>query len=460
MRGILSLNVLDLYLDSENPRHNPIDNQQDIIAYLLKNEKVKNLAKDIATNGISPIELFAVIKDDTGKYVAVEGNRRLCALRLLNSPQSAPNADQISYFKNLAESHGNIENKVKCAIFNTRKEADIWIERRHEGEQDGVGTRRWDADQISRHKRSKNKVDNNALALSLLDYASSRGFLDEESKLGLLTTASRYLGNPYFRKTLGIVSPRTESEVVIDVSYSDFNEVLERFVHDLTDKNSGVNSRTKSGDWEKYAQKLVKDGVAPNKNTEKQKLSDWQSGIGNRKATLLGDSPAAIYSGTTAKSTNLGVGSTRNPDKRPYLVSSSFKAPIKNKTLRRVFEELKTLQVDHHPLAVSLLTRAFLENVYAEYIEKVMGENSNMSTHIVLDKIIKNIEAQSNLTKQEKSALTAIKKVQSNTENILNPRSLGANAHGKHYPNAKELKREWDNIDEIVQYMVITVSQK
>jgi hypothetical protein len=57
------LKVLDIYLDALNPRHAPIDHQPDIISHLVKKEKVRNLARDIAQEGISPIELFAVVRD-------------------------------------------------------------------------------------------------------------------------------------------------------------------------------------------------------------------------------------------------------------------------------------------------------------------------------------------------------------------------------------------------------------
>ena len=43
-----TLHITQLFLDPENPRHDVISNQKEIIEELLKNEKVFNLAKDIA----------------------------------------------------------------------------------------------------------------------------------------------------------------------------------------------------------------------------------------------------------------------------------------------------------------------------------------------------------------------------------------------------------------------------
>ena len=103
MSKITQIQVLDIYLDTENPRHEHIDDQEKIIEYLVSKEKIKPLAKDIASNGASPIELFAVLEDGNGRYIALEGNRRLCALILLNDPMKSPNSDR-SYFQKLAKS--------------------------------------------------------------------------------------------------------------------------------------------------------------------------------------------------------------------------------------------------------------------------------------------------------------------------------------------------------------------
>lgn len=133
------IKVLDIYLDNKNPRHEEISDQQEIIEYLLKEEKVKNLAKDIAENGISPIEILAVIQEKK-KYIVVEGNRRICALILLNDPDKAPNQNLRDYFKKLKDQSTLIPDSLNCQLFKTREEAALWIKRRHSGEQDGTGT--------------------------------------------------------------------------------------------------------------------------------------------------------------------------------------------------------------------------------------------------------------------------------------------------------------------------------
>lgn len=443
--ALVELNVLDIYLDSANPRHNPIAEQNKIIAHLLKKEKVRNLARDISQEGLSPLELFAVIRDDKGNYVAVEGNRRLCALTLLNDPSAAPEADR-QYYQKLAENSPALPTHVNCVEFASREAADGWILRRHGGEQDGVGTKQWDATQISRHKSDKNKPNYNALALSVIDYAVTEGILPSDNREKILTTVARYLGNPYFRKTLGIVSGRSDSEVIVNVTYDDFDRVIGKFFQDLMKPKSAVNSRSNKEDWEAYAASLVSKGFAPGQHGAKQKLAEKSRHRESKKSSTTEETaPPARKAGQKS--------GARSPDKRQYIVPSEFRPSVKNKMLKRILDEMKSISVDDYPLAVSLLTRAFLENLYHEFHGKMVS-HFHGETHKLLLKVIKVIENFEDCSKAEIKALGALRRVQSNENNVLSPKTLGANAHANHYPNATELKREWDNVSAILDYML------
>ena len=81
-----------IYLDLNNPRHDPLDSEQDAIAHLVANSNIKVLAKHISEIGsTSPLELMALVPNPKVKngYITAEGNRRLCALKLLNDPDKA-----------------------------------------------------------------------------------------------------------------------------------------------------------------------------------------------------------------------------------------------------------------------------------------------------------------------------------------------------------------------------------
>jgi hypothetical protein len=86
------LSVTNLLLDPLNsriPDSGTELSQRDLIADMVENDKVYELAKNIVDNGYYPVEALIVVEEREKKYV-IEGNRRLAALKLLLSPEIAP----------------------------------------------------------------------------------------------------------------------------------------------------------------------------------------------------------------------------------------------------------------------------------------------------------------------------------------------------------------------------------
>ncbi|WP_242437552.1 hypothetical protein [Proteus mirabilis] len=91
-----TIKVNKLLLDTNNSRFPDLaDNQRDAISKMLENQgdKISNLAKDIAIRGLDPSENILVheSEEEPGFYIVDEGNRRVTALKLLLSPELAPN---------------------------------------------------------------------------------------------------------------------------------------------------------------------------------------------------------------------------------------------------------------------------------------------------------------------------------------------------------------------------------
>lgn len=246
---IRDLPALDLLLNKENPRHVPKRDQAEIIEYLLEDEKVYNLARHISRHGINPLEIVAVFPDKHGNLVVAEGNRRVCALQLLNDPDRAPAAFR-KRFETLAK--GIVPQQLRVAEFESYDEAQPWLEVLHDGEQDGIGRKQWRPDQKARATQRPNR---DQLALSLLDYSQKRGLITDQNRRGIsLTTATRFLGNPEVRSGMGITTSPTEAAVRVDVEQDTFDEVLKRFFQDLT--KGKITSRSDAREWRKYGQDI------------------------------------------------------------------------------------------------------------------------------------------------------------------------------------------------------------
>lgn len=92
VQDIEEVALAQLLLDEENPRlPQSVDrDQQSMLDYIAETTSIEELMEAIAENGYFPGEpLIVVPANKKGKFVVVEGNRRLTALKLLQDPTQA-----------------------------------------------------------------------------------------------------------------------------------------------------------------------------------------------------------------------------------------------------------------------------------------------------------------------------------------------------------------------------------
>jgi hypothetical protein len=179
-----NLRPSEVILDPENPRlPDGTSSDREAINRLLDEgaDALINLARDIARTGeTNPAELPIAIKE-RNKYLIVEGNRRFAALKLLKDPALADNVEHEKAFRRAALL-GAAPKTVYTFIMSSREQADPWIVRRHTGENNGVGVRRWSANQTATHRRRANKtIDSGTLrAITIADDLEEAYATDEE----------------------------------------------------------------------------------------------------------------------------------------------------------------------------------------------------------------------------------------------------------------------------------------
>ena len=337
--------VLDLLLNRDNPRHVSKENQEQVIEYLLADEEVYNLARHMSQNGINPLEVVAVFPDDDGNLVVAEGNRRVCAAQLLTDPQKAPEAVR-ARFKALAAKSQDV-SQINIAEFPDYVTAQPWLQVLHDGEQEGIGRRRWKPDQKARATTSKST---DALAVALLDYAEQQGIISSEMRKGVLvSTATRYLANPAVRKAMGLTSAATSDKIEFIGDEVRFAKVLTNFCDGIQSRK--LHSRSITKDWVGYASKLestfgVPTGAARPVGTNTAPVS----GTGSRKAPRP----------TRAKIVTPEV---RFIAKSAALIDALNK--LRSFKLSNLYNSLTSIQLAEHPALLTAGAWVFVETLTA-----------------------------------------------------------------------------------------------
>lgn len=132
-----------LDLDPNNYRFDQTEKRlsgAEIISILVEDEKVKEYASTVISLGYAPVEDLIVV-EDAGCRIVIEGNRRLCAYKLLSRPEMAPEAHR-GYFKKLKERAGDeLPKKIHCVVAPNRAEALVYVYAKHTP--DSGFDRRW-----------------------------------------------------------------------------------------------------------------------------------------------------------------------------------------------------------------------------------------------------------------------------------------------------------------------------
>lgn len=423
------LHITQLLLDSENPRHDVIENQRDIIKQLLVTEKIDNLAQDIAEHGaLSPLEAVGVmpLENRKNEYVVVEGNRRVCACMLLNDPNLSPTDTIRRKFETLRKNN-NVPSEVRCTVFKTRDDADHWIQLRHEGQQDGRGTKSWDATQIARYADKRGRKNQNIQAIKILDFAADRGIIAPGDKGGFsITTLQRYLSNPVFRNVLGL---ENKEDLQSRHDRETFQRFITRFLSDAK-PDGEVNSRSKGKDWVDYANKLQSEIADPPPDTNP--LIDHGKEDSEKSKDNSGKEPKP-------------KSSKPDPAKRKNLIPYNVRFAINDKFLNRLYLEMRKLEVEVYEFSAAYLLRAFIEGSIIRYMEKYLPDEAKkeMKLHQKILKVSEHLQKNG----VKKGILQPLNVAASDQNSILSPLNLGAMVHLTIIPTKRELLGVWDRLE-------------
>lgn len=361
---VQSFPIERIHLFAENPRHGKITDPQEIINHLLQDEQVFELAKSIAERTANPLELIGVVRiddeDDSGEptYEVWEGNRRICAMMLLNDPDKAP----LKWRKRFEELSNDVEliETVDGRVFDDHEELRFWMRNIHNGLQGGRGRKDWGPDEQHRD----NPTRKNAIAFELLERAEAAGLITGTQRKGSLTTLQRYVEKPALRTILQ-VDDSDPADVKFGRSPEDFDKLLAQLIKDLLCKE--ISSRKNEDHATTYADSLesnagVKTPTDDDDADEGDLNPSGDGGSGDGGDDSVGDDQGG------------------QPRPKPLTKVKSNRQLAKaikqsgNEKLLDLFHSITSISAKSHPLLIAIGVWALLETC-----AKFCGANEDLS---------------------------------------------------------------------------------
>lgn len=427
-----TIKIENIFLDLNNPRYVEQQSESDAIEYLIANEDIKPLAKNIAEIGsISPLELMALVPHPKAKnsFVTAEGNRRLCALKLLIDPDKAKHKNDKEYFKKLKGGMKSRITEIPAIIFTSFELARPWVELRHDP-QTGVGTKRWNATQKGRFNQGGRADTPNATAINLIDYAKAHKLVSDDILQNIqITTLTRFLSTPDVRSAIGLASPKG---IQINVEDKDFNAALKKFLEDAADPNGAITSRSNVEDRRLYAENLRKGGFSP----KNRGVATHTPGIHIQPPASAGLTPASQKRPSNGRS-------VRSRDKDKKIIPSGFTSKVKDPVFSRLFRELKELDAETFSFAGVYLMRALIERASVLYLKKMKVSKLPDKLHLKLGAVSKELVANGYTGK----GLRALNKMASDVDSTYSPDTIGNFVHGGAIPTRVYIIKAWDTFE-------------
>lgn len=355
----------ELLLDAENPRHGDVEDQGAALERLVavRPQHLRNLAEDIAENGLHPGLGFLVFPTEDGHFVVLDGNRRLAAVKLLTQPEYAPR----SWRPLTTEIKVDLASfeKLPCTILASREEGKPWLERMHTGQRDGTGVVQWPP--IAQHRFSP-RNDQRGRGAAALAWLSSRTAADAtelheaiEKVEDEITTFGRLVQNRDVRPILGYNFKGSElvptSGTTEETLYSRLIQAVQALAGD-----KDVNDLRTREQCISYAHELAgtESVESPAEAQEEQPSSRGAQGAVAIQPTAVAQGGGSETTAVpTSPATPASRRSTRSAPARSVLQSPL--PEVFHSRIVQISSELCDLNVHKTPNAVAVLLRLLIE---------------------------------------------------------------------------------------------------
>lgn len=356
----IEIKIEELVLDNDNPRITHADGQQQALQKVVKDQKMKlvRLAESIVEHGLSPIDKMMVMEVSAKprRFIALEGNRRVTALRLLANPAAMTGLDMPNGMQRAIERLSTIfeRNKVEpIEAFEvpSREDGRYWIELRHNGEDEGRGVVAWKPVVAARFREKGPDIQ-------ALDMVLEHGGFSEEQAQEIrsgfpLTTLRRLLDSREVLKELGLSVKG--KKLLTKLPGDEIIKPLRKMVKDIAEKNVDSRSLNKGERLLEYVQ-----GFKRADRPDLSKAVGEERPVEGIKKTEFQRSAAKGASSSRRKIT---------PVNRHQVVPRSCRLNVTDNRIGEIYQELQSLRLEGARNAIAVLLRVFLEMSIDHFLE-------------------------------------------------------------------------------------------
>lgn len=455
------IRVTDLLLNTSNPRFNSVKQQTETILAMVEdqNEKLAVLAEHINKNGLNPTDIIIVCRHGK-QWLVREGNRRVTALKLANEPDLVPEQypKLKSKFRRLNElMDRTILENVPCVVIDDDELANEWIRLKHTGENEGAGTVRWDGQQTGRFNNQTSGASDQRMVF--LDALKELEEIPDKYKVNFAnikkTNFDRLMGDPDVRNLVGVEIADGRFALANGV-----NAYLLELLYDLAFTELSVGDIYKKEDRKEYISSIIERVKRKREKTSTAQESggDYQDSHNEVESDKKDRSQSAAEKKSDSTDARVQVDKIQQPTPpkknkgkgypidRKKLVPAQHKLIIDQGGIAKIFQELKTLDLNDYPNAVAVLFRVFIELSADHYIFKkeLPSVSANSSLAKKIDAIAEDLEANEVMTKNE---LRAAKQMVSSDTQTNSVKTFNTYVHNKDVtPSSTDLKSAWDDL--------------
>lgn len=445
MAEIVDVLVVDLLLDGANPRLETDQAGQQEMALSLtrqQGDRILKLAEDIVDFGLDPTTLVAVVAlgGRLQQYKVIEGNRRVLALKALETPSlvspalSPKNSRKLS--KLSSEYAKAPRDEIPCILFKNEDEALHWLELRHTGANQGRGVVEWGAEEKdrfrARHSGSRKPAG------QVIDFVDKFGSLSADAKASsrkILTNLERLLSSPEARRKLGVDLVR--GQVVALHPRDEVAKSLTRVVQDLKTGGISVPDLYHADDRKRYADSLPRSVLPLKKSRLPTPVS--LAGLTAGKSTPVAQPPKPKKPGA------------KRPTPRTRVIPSTASLNVTPPRLNAIQNELLTLVTEQYPNACAVLLRVFIELSIDHFIaDRQLTIKGDEPLAKRLKAVAAQLQSEGAIDVQLRKAMDQV----ANGPSALAPgvSTFNQYVHNKYtHPKPSELFAAWDEVQPLME---------